>query len=207
MPRRPDPETGLVPTEEVGYAMQADVSPPRRTLMRAYDDSSPLDYSQLERMVADTRAIISSSRDMPQHQPQGMAMQVYAERDLQHGGANIHVRAVDHRRDTMAVIENITWRAVQPGEEAPSSPFRLSSDSAEQLVEQLRDFNPQARRAQQYREQRDQAQSELRSLSNQLSEIRNHNETLVRTNEEQQRQIRWLERELRDANQERRAQG
>jgi hypothetical protein len=137
--------------------------------------------------------------------PAGMATWIEAERDFARGGVNIHVRMTNGRGyGETAVIDNITWRAVQPGEEAPSTPFFIDERYARHLAEQLNDFNPATRRAREQEQMYSDARNELRSVANQLEEVRNHNNTLQNTNDELYRQIRWLERELRDSNRERR---
>lgn len=214
MPRRPDPETGLLPEVEATMVMNdslpevneyADaVSPPpsstisRRTA-RTLSPSDRLTYPQLERAIETFRHYGGEVR---QQAPQ-YSIFAEAQRDFARGGVNLVVRQLDQYHNS-AVIENITWRAVQPGEEVPSTPFFLDERYARHLAEQLSDFNPQVRRANELRREYDDARNEVRSLANQLEEVRNHNNTLQNMNDEAQRQIRWLERELRDANRERR---
>ena len=137
-------------------------------------------------------------------QPPQYTIVAEAQRDYARSGVNLVLRQSDQYHNHLAVIENITWRAVQPGEEVPSTPFFLDERYARHLAEQLSDFNPQVRRANELRREYDDARNEVRSLANQLEEVRNHNNTLQNMNDEAQRQIRWLERELRDANRERR---
>jgi hypothetical protein len=135
-----------------------------------------------------------------------MITTVEAERDFARGGVTLHVRQNDPRTYHYAVIENITWRAVNPGEEAPrGNGLFLDERNAKFLAEQLSDFNPRMRRMESMQREYDDTRNELRSVANQLEEVRSHNNTLQTHNEELLRQIRWLERELRDANQERRA--
>jgi septation ring formation regulator EzrA len=133
-----------------------------------------------------------------------MAVWADAERDFARGGVNLHIRMASQRSYETAVIENITWRTVQQGEEAPSTPFFLDERFARHLAEQLNDFNPATRRAREQEQMYSDARNELRSVANQLEEVRNHNNTLQNTNDELHRHVRWLERELRDANRERR---
>jgi hypothetical protein len=83
--------------------------------------------------------------------------------------------------------------------------FEMDERAARHLAEQLNDFNPTLRRHRETEQAHSEARAELRNIVNQLEEVRSHNTTLMDVNTEQARQIRWLERELRDANQERRA--
>jgi predicted RNase H-like nuclease (RuvC/YqgF family) len=85
--------------------------------------------------------------------------------------------------------------------------YDLTERAARNLSEQLSDYNPNMRRNRDMEQRYESVMAELRSCGNQLEEVRNHNNTLSNTNDELQRQVRWLERELRDANQERRAAG
>lgn len=158
--------------------------------------SPQLDYPPLARAA---RFMDNASTPLP-----AAPLSINVERDYARSGVNLHVRA-GGPYEGLAVIDRIVWRAIQPGEEVQPNPLWLDERAARVLAEQLGEFHPEMRRLARTREQLDASQNELRSLSNQLEEIRNHNLTLVRTNQEQQRQCRWLERELRDANRERRS--
>jgi len=223
MPRhpRPNPETGLI--EAPTYQMQADAAemamlstdympsfvadaaestpPLSQTISgRTRSPSDRLTYPALQQPV-------ETIRNLGGVTPVGTQVQIMVERDHARQMVSLHLRAMSNPADsysTFAVPERIFWRAVEPGDQVRAEPLMLDERAARQLAEQLAEFNPDTRRLQRTREQLDQSQSEMRSMLNQLEEVRNHNATLVRTNQEQQRQVRWLERELRDANVERR---
>lgn len=222
MPRhnRPDPETGLmeIPTEvwadeplpqasETGLIDYGSQSIGGQLLSGSLATSSPVS-TRVRRTFSDGTAEYAQAVDTLNRggAVSSMAVRVQATRDFARGGVNLSLSMQHRDYEGGAVVDRILWRAVRPGEVAPpSQPLFLDERFARTLSEQLQEFHPEHRRINQYREQRDTAQNELRSSYNQLEEVRGHNTTLVRVNEEQQRQIRWLERELRDANVERRA--
>jgi hypothetical protein len=215
-PRRPDPETGLLPEQEpmmVSHSPQGyPIMPQAAYAMSFSDDASEMASPAASPQTTRRTRSLSEIADRlmmerlvtPTEVP--MATQITVERDFARSGVNLHIRQVGGNRyeERYNVIADITWRALTPGEDVRANPFWIDERGARQLAEQLGDFNPQIRRAQETSRMHDEARSELRSVANQLQEVQAHNETLIRVNEEQQRQIRWLERELRDANQERR---
>lgn len=190
-PRRPDPETGLMPdVAEVGYAS----SPvPEFT----YDDvPRPRRGRSLSDMLVTRTAAV----------PAAPSIQVNARRDMARQGVTLELCAypTNDAYGRVSIMESINWRDVSPGEIASPTPIFIDERVARDLATQLGEFHPEMRRMERMREQLDNAQNEVRSLMNQLEECREHKTTLVRVNEEQQRQIRWLERELRDSNRDRR---
>lgn len=182
MPRRPDPETGLMPELEDAmvspdmpmayptYTMPA----PTSARVRARDLMHGFDSQYADQMIGQTVAPLTGE----------MLVEVRVERDMMRQTVNLH--PLTHSGQTR-------------------EPWLLGERATRALAEQLTEFNPQTRRLNTMQNDYNEARNELRSVVNQLEEVRNHNSTLATTNAELQRQIRWLERELRDANQERRS--
>lgn len=198
MPRRPDPETGLMPSEVV-----AQLDYPAYDLSRIGSAASPGDMGMLS-YAPPPRRTRQAETTAPIHAPD--TTRISAQRNYTRNGVDLHVR--NYPRNAFGVtnvIDHIVWRSVPDGDVAEAPPLFIDEPGARDLAEMLGEFHPEMRRLQRTREQLDSSQNEVRSLMNQLEEVRSHNNTLVRVNEEQQRQIRWLERELRDSNQERRA--
>jgi hypothetical protein len=190
MPRRPDPETGLIPVSEPAEAIpEASLdfdapiaaqsnwtSAPRRPRRRpSYDD-----------LVRDlTRTLAGAQMDMSRQQ------------------VALHVTQRD-RNGNLMVPDQITWRVVEPGTQADAVPFYLDEQAAENLAESLEPITRYGRRRREYQREVDEVRAECRSLANQLQETRDRCDNYAEQVAFLRRTVRWLEAELRDAHRERR---
>lgn len=99
-----------------------------------------------------------------------------------------------------------TWQVVEPGEDPGVEPLVLDDRAAESLSQALSAHNIYRRRYEMEMQNHNDTRNELRSLANQLDEVRSHRDTLNEQARFLRRQVAWLERELRDANRERRCE-
>jgi hypothetical protein len=177
--RRPDPETGLIPVDppqEATFDMVAEELPvPYRT---------PRPRRRVESWMPQTRLFAGAQMDF--------ARQMVA----------IYFSQTDAQGNTR--VPRIEWVTIPAGEINPEAPFYLDERAADMLAESLEPCTGRRNERREMDRRYEEARMELRSVANQLDEVRNHRDTLAEQATFLRRQVAWLERELRDANRERR---
>jgi hypothetical protein len=187
-PRRPDPETGLIPTDP--NLSLADL--PMVT-------EAPQDY------VPPRRSRRPTWNDVREGWNPGPRMMVNVQRDFMRDMVAVRVAQVD-RNGNMMVPRSIEWETVQAGSAVASEPFFIDERAAETLSRELMPLTDTGREAREWERRYEEARQELRSLANQLEETRERCDAHADQVTFLRRTVRWLEQELRDANRERRGQ-
>jgi hypothetical protein len=125
-----------------------------------------------------------------------------AQMDMMRQQVAIYFSRTDANGDTH--VPRVEWVTIPAGEVNPEAPFYLDERAAEMLVESLEPCTGRRNERREMDRRYEEARMELRNVANQLQEVRDHRDTLAEQATFLRRQVAWLERELRDANRERR---
>jgi hypothetical protein len=197
--RRPDPETGLIPVDDVVEATPSFENAAANAL-----DMEALPYPPPGSTAA-RRQRRPTWNDVRAGWNPGPRMMVNVQRDFMRDMVAVRVAQVD-RNGNMLVPRSIEWEAVQAGSTVASEPFFIDERAAEALSRELMPLTDTGREAREWERRYEESRQEIRSLANQLEETRERCDAHADQVTFLRRTVRWLEQELRDANRERRGQ-